>query len=192
MASESRKQLVEATVDHLQQAGLTGLTLRSIASGVGTSHRMLIYHFGSLDGLITAVVIEVEERQRAHLAELQDLADLSLSQIAFAVWKSVSAPALAPLERLFFGLYARLLDEEDNHLVKTLVSSWLDPTTALLTSRGVPKAKARKLARLGLGVSRGLLLDLLATGEKRAVDAAMREYITQIYGTDQQDLNRPV
>jgi len=38
---------------------------------------------------------------------------------------------------------------------------------------------ARADARLGIAVTRGLLLDLLATGNRAAVDAAMERYIVQ-------------
>jgi len=37
-------------------------------SALGTSHRMLIYHFGSKEGLFVAVVQEADRRQRQLLA----------------------------------------------------------------------------------------------------------------------------
>jgi hypothetical protein len=41
----------------------------------------------------------------------------------------------------------------------------------------MPPALARARARLGVAVTRGLLLDLLATGDRAGVDAAMDEFI---------------
>ena len=49
--------------------------------------------------------------------------------------------------------------------------------------RRVPEPQARAYARLGVAVTRGLLLDLLATGDTHAVDQAMRAFI---------DLNEPL
>ena len=46
-------------------------------------------------------------------------------------------------------------------------------------ARGRP-SEARAEARLGVAVVRGLLLDLLATRDRAAVDAAMERYITAI------------
>jgi hypothetical protein len=43
-------------------------------------------------------------------------------------------------------------------------------------ARGVPRKRAREQARLDLAVARGLLHDLLLTGERTQVDAAMRRY----------------
>jgi AraC-like DNA-binding protein len=65
-----RAALLGRLVDHLAEAGAHDLTLRGLAAAVGTSHRMLIHHFGTIDGLVTAVVTEVEERQRTALADL--------------------------------------------------------------------------------------------------------------------------
>jgi Arc/MetJ family transcription regulator len=44
------------------------------------------------------------------------------------------------------------------------------------TTRGVPGFAARQQARLDLAVARGLLHDLLLTGDRAAVDRAMRAY----------------
>ena len=48
---------------------------------------------------------------------------------------------------------------------------------------GLPREEALAQARLGLAVSRGLLLDLLATGDRAGVDAAMEAYIALIEAT---------
>ena len=42
------------------------------------------------------------------------------------------------------------------------------------------RQEALAQARLGIAVSRGLLLDLLATGDRAAVDAAMEAYIALV------------
>ena len=92
------------------------------------------------------------------------------------LWDRVASAELHPLERLFFELYARLLQQGRHDLAGQLVHGWLDPVAALLTERGVPPERAAALTRLGLAVTRGLLLDLLATGDRAGTDAAMRVY----------------
>jgi hypothetical protein len=47
----------------------------------------------------------------------------------------------------------------------------------------MPEETARVHARLGLAVTRGLLLDLLATGERAEVDAAFEAFIERYVGT---------
>jgi DNA-binding FadR family transcriptional regulator len=53
----------------------------------------------------------------------------------------------------------------------------VEPLTKIAVAQGQPEAQARAEARLGVAVTRGLLLDLLATGDREAVDAAMERYI---------------
>lgn len=44
-------------------------------------------------------------------------------------------------------------------------------------AQGLPTAAATAYARLGVAVTRGLLLDLLATGDVAGVDASMEAFI---------------
>ena len=57
-----REELLERVTDHVLAHGLIGLTLRPLAAAVGTSDRMLVYHFGSRDALVSAVVAEATAR----------------------------------------------------------------------------------------------------------------------------------
>src|SRR6478609_4110414 len=69
--TEPRDRLLAAAVDHILEHGLGDLSLRELATAIGTSHRMLIYHFGSKEELIVAVIQTVEEMQRSTYAELE-------------------------------------------------------------------------------------------------------------------------
>jgi AcrR family transcriptional regulator len=55
-------ELLGQVTDHVLERGLIGLTLRPVAAAIGTSDRMLIYHFGSRDALVSAVVAHSVER----------------------------------------------------------------------------------------------------------------------------------
>jgi AcrR family transcriptional regulator len=57
-----REELLEQVADHVLAHGLIGLTLRPLAAAIGTSDRMLIYHFGSRDELVSAVVAHATDR----------------------------------------------------------------------------------------------------------------------------------
>ncbi|GAA1971556.1 TetR/AcrR family transcriptional regulator [Nocardioides panacihumi] len=65
-----RDELLDLVTDHVLEHGLIGLTLRPVAAAVGTSDRMLLYHFGSRDDLVTAVVTRAEERAVAGIDAL--------------------------------------------------------------------------------------------------------------------------
>ncbi len=105
----------------------------------------------------------------------------------------VADPSLWPNERLFFEVYAQALQGSAYALplLDGIVDAWVEPLTKLAVAQGRDEAEARAEARLGVAVTRGLLLDLLATGDRKAVDEAMERYITAISGGASARTRRP-
>jgi AcrR family transcriptional regulator len=177
--SPARSRLLAASAEHVAEHGVSDLTLRGLATAIGSSHRMLIYHFGSKEGLLVEVIKLVEQRQRDALADLEVGDDPTPAGITRAFWRRLSAPELAQNERLFFEIYGQALQGRPGTtaLLDGIVDTWLEPVVELLDRLGFPQEHAGAQARLGLAVTRGLLLDLLATGDRTACDAAMEQYI---------------
>jgi AcrR family transcriptional regulator len=57
-----RDELLESAADYVLQHGLIGMSLRPLAAALGTSDRMLLYHFTSRDQLVTSIVNLSTER----------------------------------------------------------------------------------------------------------------------------------
>ena len=174
----ARDDLLDAALEHVTAHGVGEPSLRGIAAALGTSHRMVIYHFGSLHGLLVEIVRAVEQRQRDRLAELMS-ADLSPGELARRFWEPLADPASWPSERLFFELYGQALQGRPHAvgLLDGVVDDWLGPLTELSERSGIPHDQARAHARLRLAVARGLLLDLLATGDVEGVRAAAEVHL---------------
>jgi AcrR family transcriptional regulator len=164
--NEPRAALLEAVIDSIARHGLGARSLRDLAADAGTSHRMLIHHFGSREGLLIAIVAEVEARQRVMLHSLP--AD---ETAIVAMWARLADPELWPLERLFYECYARGAQGESpfDRLLPALVEDWLQL---------FPRGRTRDQARLVLAVVRGLLLDLVATEDRAGVDRAMKDFVS--------------
>jgi AcrR family transcriptional regulator len=178
-ASGPRGQLLGLAIDYLTERGLSDISLRELAAALGTSHRMLIYHFGSKEGLYVEVIRETERRQREALEELLEEPGGALADVTRRFWRRLSAPELAPLERLFFEVYGQALQGR-RYAVPVLdgvVDSWIEPAVTVLRGEGLTEREARAEARLGLAVIRGLLLDLLATGDTGGVEDALERYL---------------
>lgn len=165
---ERRQELIDALVADFARAGIGDRSLREVAAAIGTSHRMLLHHFGSRDELLLTVVEEVERRQMTLLSELPAEPD----QAIIAMWTSLRRPELRPFERLFFECYARGVQGEPPfaRMVPDAVDAWL--TSAARSGTAFDPA----LTRLGLAVARGLLLDLVATDDVDGVDAAANAF----------------
>ena len=129
---------------------------------------MLLHHFGSRDELLLAIVEEVERRQMAMLRELPD----DPADAVAAMWADLRRPELRPFERLFFECYARGAQGEE-----PFARMLPGPSTpgSLMTRHG--RAVDPAMVRLGLAVTRGLLLDLVATDDRDGVDAAAHAFV---------------
>ncbi len=176
---DPRQRLLDAAIEHIASRGVTDLSLRELAAAIGTSHRMLIHHFGNREGLWVEVIRAVEQQQRDSLAEIVPDPTAGVGEALRQWWRHISDPSLWPNERLFFELYGQALQGRPGttELLDGIVDAWLEPSAAGLIAFGIPREEALAQARLGVAVSRGLLLDLLATRDRAAVDAAMEAYI---------------
>ncbi|BBY43526.1 TetR/AcrR family transcriptional regulator [Mycolicibacterium celeriflavum] len=161
---ERRRELLDALVSEVAAHGIGGRSLRDLAAAVGTSHRMLLHHFGSRDDLLVAIVGEVERRQRELMRELP----AAPADAIKAMWANLRRPDLRSFERLFFECYARGVQGElpFARMLPGAVDDWLSEQ---------PHAEPA-MKRLGLAVVRGLLLDLVATEDLEGIDAAITAF----------------
>ena len=65
-----REDLVARATDYALEHGLVGLSLRPLAAALGTSDRMLLYHLGSKDELLVAIITESTDRSVAEMRAL--------------------------------------------------------------------------------------------------------------------------
>jgi AcrR family transcriptional regulator len=159
---ERRRQLLDAVVAEFAARGIGDRSLRDVAAAVGTSHRMLLHHFGSRNELLLAIVGEVERRQMLMMSGLP----AEPAEAIGAMWANLRRPELRQFERLFFECYARGAQGEApfSRMLPGAVDDWLTGDAA--------QAIDPATMRLGLAVARGLLLDLVATDDRDGVDAA--------------------
>jgi AcrR family transcriptional regulator len=140
---------------------------------------MLIHHFGSKEGLWVAIVHEVEARQRAILTELVPAAGVPVDEAMRAWWRHISDPSLWPNERLFYELYGQAIQGRAHtvEMLDGIIDDWLEPAAEINMALGLSRTEAVAHARLGIAVTRGLLLDLVATRDVEGVNAAMEAFI---------------
>lgn len=179
--STPKERLLDAVLEHLAVNGMQDTTLRGLAAWVGTSHRMLAYHFGSRRGLLVEVARTVERRQREAFAAMLADPEASPTEVMREMWHRFADSALDPHERLFFEIYARALRDPDGAegFLPEAVEAWIPPVAELFVRLGFSRTEATPEARLAVAVSRGMLLDLLATGDRAAADAVLERYLAR-------------
>jgi AcrR family transcriptional regulator len=168
-----KHELLDRALAHVSERGLRDTSLRAIAAELGTSHRMLIYHFGSAEDFWDAVVGRMRERDRHALREAARLGRVPLIE---DTWARMSSRQNLPFGRLLFETYGHAL--RDPKRFRGFLSQAVDGSVeaiaaALHRQFRVTKSEARTQARLRLALLRGLLLDLLTTGDRAGTDAAL-------------------
>lgn len=179
--SSPRQDLLDAAVTYVSHHGVGDLSLRELARAIGTSHRMLIYHFGSKQRLLVAIVEAIERTQREALADASAEVDRSPVEMVRWVWDRVADPSMWPSERLFFELYGQALQGRPGTtaLLDSIITSWVEPAVEFLSAQRMEPDDAGTVARLNLAVVRGLLLDLLTTRDRGGVDRCMDLFLSQ-------------
>jgi AcrR family transcriptional regulator len=182
--SPRKRELLTAAYDYVLTNGLADFALRPMARAIGTSPRVLLFLFGSKDGLTRALLARARQEELASLAPLRARQqEASLAETGREVWRWLVAPSHRALLTLWLEGYARSLPGEpgpwERFAVET-VEDWL----ALLAARQ-PAARRRTKAgeadrTLLLAVLRGGLLDVLATGDADRVTRAVERYLDSL------------
>ncbi|MBC6446757.1 TetR/AcrR family transcriptional regulator [Actinokineospora xionganensis] len=164
-----RDELVARTLDYLAEHGLAEFTLRGLAAELDTSARMLVHYFGTRENLLDQAFDE--HRARAVTAIQAAKGDSAAAAVA---WDTMSDPAnRGHYVVLFHLLAAGLTDGPYTAVARHAVTDWIDEVTHLLDDRDNPRADATVLVS-GL---KGILLDLLVTGDRDRCAAAAHRLI---------------
>ena len=154
-----RDDLVRACTDYALEHGLIGLSLRPLAADIGTSDRMLIYHFGSKDALVAAVLAESNDRSMSILRALP--ASSSTSRAVSDLWAAFMEPQVQRCQRTYVEAAALGLFGREPYATSVRASNdvWIDVMTTHLQRSGVAAERARVLANLVDATFNGLFLD---------------------------------
>jgi AcrR family transcriptional regulator len=181
--SPRKRELLEAAYRYVLGNGLADMSLRPLASEIGSSPRVLLFLFGSKEGLIRALLARAREDELRYLEQLragQEGASQETAAAGREVWSWLAAPAHRALLSLWVEGYARSLLGEPGPWAgfgRDTVQDWLDLLAARQPAdlRHTPAGEAERT--LLLAVLRGALLDLLATGDIGRVTAAVEYHL---------------
>ena len=170
---EIKRRLLDACTAHALQHGLPG-QLEPLAVAAGVSTRMLIYHFGSRDALLRAVLANARLRQREAFGQLlKPRPDEHYALTLERLWATMTGRHGQPYLRMFGQLRHGEVQKLLPDFRRQATTDWLAPLEQGLLSIGRPE-----LATLVLAVIRGLLQDLDATGDRARNDQAFSQFLT--------------
>ena len=186
---QRRAALLAAATEHVLEHGMGNLSLRPLAKALSTSPRMLLYHFGSKEQLVTEVSAAARVRQAELTASwASQQKDQSPAQLLRRFWRW-QIDEHRPFLRLFFEVYALGLQTPQRFpgLPRDAVEAWLPLFTDTIRAAGVADPDASHAATAVIATYRGLLLDVLATDDvertTHALDlflAALETHLTEV------------
>ncbi len=177
--AQRRAELLDAIVEYVFANGLSDLSLRPLASAVGSSPRVLLYYFESKEALIEAILAGVRARQFAGFAQLREQNYETPMEACRAVWQIIRDPKHEPLFRLFFEIFGMALQDRKRfaRFLRGAVGDWLDFLAQPYLAMNVTREDAYTYATLLLAGFRGFVMDLCATRDVERIDRAVEIWI---------------
>ncbi|MCX5232389.1 helix-turn-helix domain-containing protein [Streptomyces sp. NPDC006553] len=183
--SARQNELLEAAYRYALAHGLADLSLRPLAEAIGSSPRVLLFLFGSKDGLLRALLT----RARADELALLDRAGqpgqpTGLGPAVERIWTWLAAEEHRPLLRLWAEAYTRSLVQPDGAwagFARATVEDWLRVLAALQPPSERDSEVGAIRRTLALALLRGALLDLLATNDEKRLTAAVGHHLTLLH-----------
>lgn len=176
---QRRAELLDAVVDYTVEHGFSELSWRPVAAAVGVSTTTLVHRFGTKEQMLQAVLARLRERILAASDALGASPDLATA--ARWVWTRTSDPRRGAEFRLFFAAYGRALQapQQFADFLEHVVADWM---SALCAAQGpdTDPVTATRTATLVIATIRGLLLDLLATGDRDRVQDAAESFLATL------------
>lgn len=180
-ASPRRAELLEAAIEYMLRHGVADLSLRPLAAAIHSKARLLVYHFGSKDALVTEAMIVVRGRvQDAFSALVQESGKEMPTEVIRAFWRWATSARYERHLRLFFEVQGLALQKPAQYgrYLEGAVSTWVEMLSAILPD-ALPGSKRLGLATLAVGATFGLLLDYLSSGEKKRTTQALETFIEE-------------
>lgn len=173
--SSRRAALAAGATDYALAEGLIGLSLRPLAAELGTSDRMLLYHFDGKDDLVATVLRTSSDRSVAEIRALP--ASRSVRSAVLDLWRAATAEQMDRCQRLYVEAAALgLLGREPYVSVVTEANErWVRAMADHLVASGADRRAAKRAVALLDATFMGLQLDLPLDPDDPAIRRVVRD-----------------
>jgi len=162
-----KTELLQKCADYFIKNGFADWSLRGLAAEIGTSHRMLIYHFENRNNLFIMILEIFRQRHiDSFVADTQQVETWDDFEIIIRrIWSDMTARKSKTYMTSFFEIYVSSLREPQSKaatsFLRSAMDDWLDHMSVTLEKLGHSEQFSRSLAHLIIASLRGLsLVDL--------------------------------
>jgi len=171
-----KEQLIEAALRYLLRHGLANLSLRPLAAATNTSARLLIYHFGSKEGLLAEVLAAMQSHLQASFARLAAEAPKRRNEPPLKTfWRWATAEEHCAYLKLLYELQilAARNPREYARYLKRNSMTWLELVKQALP----PPERTPAMATLLVAVFDGLFIEFMSTENRQRTTQALDQFI---------------
>lgn len=187
-ANPNRKpELLTQIIEHVGTASLAQLTFRNLAAALGVSTYVLVYHFGSREELIDAILEESVRigLERSRGGSLDSVSVDSIQQWLHERFAEALTPRhLAGIRLQFEAGSLELIDPDFGTRMVDAHRAWRELAQSWVRAQGVPDAEADILARYlndaVYGLQFGFLLDRDEAATVRAFDLVAETFVARV------------
>ncbi|MFK0159616.1 TetR/AcrR family transcriptional regulator [Streptomyces sp. NPDC090499] len=190
-----RAKLLSKGQDLLAERGgrLSDLTLRKLAEHLGTSHRMIIHHFGSRDGFLAALLSELRHQEQAALRAVS--AEGTYEDALRLLERIYLEPAQgARISAFFYVLGLAVQDPDSYGEFLDSLEDWTILFATLGERDGLAPRAARARAQALVWAARGLVITGITTGKRQEALEELRgviDYLGYSPAADRGRADRP-
>lgn len=173
---QKKQELLEQCLSAAIEQGVLDVSINAIAQRIGTSGRMLVYHFGSKQELDRQMISLLEIRLREKLWSFHSVAvegDASITPL-LAMWQHLTSPEMNGLLKLTMELHQRAIqgDLETKDFLERESQQWVDSLSILTNDRAI--------SLVLFYLFQGSILDFLTTGNSQRGQAAITAFLRTI------------
>ncbi len=176
-----RPEIVDALTEYILENGIAELSVRQAAKAIGVTHVTLLRHFATKEDLVVEVVNKILRDLVARAeAEFAGQAAPTLEDFLWSQWSWLNQPRERRQFLLLYEIVARQGRSggpADAEVARLVTDDLVAPYRAMLVRAfGLTAEDAATVAVLAIAQIRGLVLDLVVTGDRERADRAMREF----------------
>jgi AcrR family transcriptional regulator len=175
---QKKQELLEQCLARAIEVGGLDASINAIAKSIGTSGRMLVYHFGSKQELERQIISLLEIRLREKLWSFHSVSPVGSSGLTatlMEMWRHLTAPEMNGLLKLTMELNQRAIqgDLATQSFLAKESQQWVDSLSTLTNDRTISLAL--------FYLFQGAILDFLTTGNSQRGEVAITAFLEIIH-----------
>ncbi|GAA0715168.1 TetR/AcrR family transcriptional regulator [Dokdonella soli] len=172
-----KDELIASLITYLLENGLADLSLRPLAAATGTSARLLIYHFGSKEGLLAEVLEAMQVHVRQSFSRLLERTskDKSAQPPLKLFWNWAIAEENYAYLKLLYELQILAIQNPATYAqyLQRNAQRWMDFALAAMSASERSPAQATLYG----AVFDGLFIELMSTGDRKRTTQTLDRFI---------------